>query len=506
MLRHVVLVAALVPLLAGCLTTSQTLPLPGAGGVVQQVCAITNWADPCTALATTNRSPSQTEIDVAVNPTDPLNVIASSKDQDTLASHCVWAVPSWTKDGGRTWTSVPIGGLLAERQSDPTNPLALWDCITDPILAFDASGTAYYFLQTYHLASDGADCPQTHLLAPVQSPVPVPGPLPRASCGYSFYLAVSTDGGETWPLDRIQPVAIGEGYLIVHDYPRMVVNPQSQSVCAVWNMIGGSGGNPHVACTRDQGQSTDLPALVDYPGTLRSTSFRSGFAAANDGTMYMTVSPRNAVGALPLQDIPTPRPVDLAISTDDGRTWGGFLPMPGVLGIECPLPNTEFRCGTFVELAVDNSGGPLDGALYAVWAGNHTGDADIFLARSDDQGQSWTDPVRVNQDATTNAQWMTRVRVGDDGTVLVVYMDRAFDPEDRLYDATLATSTDGGATWATRRLTSISSDGDLGIHQSGFPFIGDYVGLETVAGHVYAGFPQTVTGKAQLAVAHLMPG
>jgi hypothetical protein len=75
-----------------------------------------------------------------------------------------------------------------------------------------------------------------------------------------------------------------------------------------------------------------------------------------------------------------------------------------------------------------------------------------------------------------------------------------------LYDATLATSRDGGASWVQQRLTSKGSDGDLGIHQDGFPFIGDYVGLGVVGSHVYAGFPETVEGRATLAVAHVMGG
>jgi hypothetical protein len=54
------------------------------------------------------------------------------------------------------------------------------------------------------------------------------------------------------------------------------------------------------------------------------------------------------------------------------------------------------------------------------------------------------------------------------------------------------------------RLTAVHSDGDLGVHQDGFPFYGDYIGISSVGDHTYMGFPVTVTGRAEIAVAHAM--
>jgi hypothetical protein len=492
--RPTVLLALLAVLAAGCLAApSQPLlpPLPTAP--FAPLCGVAEWPELCAARTNPQNSPTRAEIDLAVNPKDPSNVIVSSKDLDRAASNCVWAVPAATKDAGGTWTSSYMGGTLAERRADPANPLYAWDCITDPILLFDQRGIAYYFLQTYHLLSDGPDCMQTHLLQPLQGMgVPVPG----TSCGYSFYLAVSTDGGVTWPTERILPAALADGFLVIHDYPRMLDNPKTDTVCAVWNAVGQAGINPYVSCTRDQGRSVAPPVLVTAPGAPRSTAFRSGFAAARDGTVYMTVSAFDPTGT-------SPGGLMLAISNDDAKTFGTFRPMFGITPIP-RLPHTHYRAGTFIELAVDNSGGPHAGRLHAVWEDARDGNqSDILAAWTDDEGLSWSPPVKVNQDRTGHAQWMARVRAGDDGTVHVLYMDRQYDPADTLYDATYAWSTDGGATWGNRRISTVSSDGDLGIHQNGFPFIGDYVGVGTVGDHLYLGFPTTATGKPDLAVAHL---
>lgn len=503
--RLLVPALALMPLLAGCLTT----PTPGAppGGpapgpeaptvLYRPVCDISNWADACTVRASPNESPSKAEIDLAVNPLDPMNVVVGSKDLDRSASNCVWAVPQFTKDGGRTWETVILGGTRQERMADPQNPLFGWECITDPIMAFDEDGILYYPLQAYNTASGGPTCPHEGAV----------GMLPiglLAGCGSAFLLARSGDGGATY--DRIIPMAVGDGSVVFHDYPRMLVNPATGTVSTVWNAIGNAGGNPWVVSTRDQGESVEGPVIVAAPDAPRTTFFASGFAADREGTVFMTIT------KLSVQDFlafaagqgPETLPVHLAVSRDDARSFGGFARIFEVTPIDCPLPNSEFRCGTRIELAADTSGGPRDGRLYAVWDDGRNGNADIFAAWSDDDGATWSEPVRVNQDNTTHAQWMPRAEVGPDGTLHILYLDRQHDPGDKLYDATHAWSLDGGATWHNQRITSASSDGDLGVHQNGFPFIGDYVGIDIVGDHVYLGFPSTVTGKAEIAVAHLV--
>jgi glycosyltransferase involved in cell wall biosynthesis len=46
---------------------------------------------------------------------------------------------------------------------------------------------------------------------------------------------------------------------------------------------------------------------------------------------------------------------------------------------------------------------PRDGALYVAWSDSRNGDLDVFVRRSDDQGKSWTGPVRVDSDDGTPA-------------------------------------------------------------------------------------------------------
>jgi hypothetical protein len=87
--------------------------------------------------------------------------------------------------------------------------------------------------------------------------------------------------------------------------------------------------------------------------------------------------------------------------------------------------------------------------------------------------------------------------------VHVTYFDRQYDPADKLLDLTWA-SSDDGSNFTHRRVTASSYDGDVGFHQSGVPFIGDYNGLAVTGKHLYASYPDTRAGRSDLAVAHFM--
>ena len=86
------------------------------------------------------------------------------------------------------------------------------------------------------------------------------------------------------------------------------------------------------------------------------------------------------------------------------------------------------------------------GRVYVNWADQRNGpfDTDVWLIWSDDQGKSWSEPVRVNNDPPGKHQFFTWMAVDPvTGHVHVVFYDR------RMSDRTathvyVATSTNGG--------------------------------------------------------------
>ena len=136
------------------------------------------------------------------------------------------------------------------------------------------------------------------------------------------------------------------------------------------------------------------------------------------------------------------------------------------------------RVFAFPAMDCDITGGPYDGRLYVAymdWAGS---DHDIFFRRSDDQGVTWSSPIRINDDAFGNGRdqfhpWTT---VSDDGVVNIVFYDRRNDPSNLLMDLYVTQSFDGGVTFEPNvRVTTVSSDPTAGSLRAGL--IGEYIGL-----------------------------
>jgi hypothetical protein len=472
-----ILALLFVAMLAGCLSGDKDDPRPDPTPEPAYVldCSISHpvgaWLEPCLAFASPNESPAKTEIDIAVNPTNPLNVVVASKDLDPNASDCVWAVAQVTHDGGHTWKTVTIGGNKSDRQ--PGDVLYGWDCITDPIMTFNKDGVLFYNLQVYALTGS--------------KNIPGLPPFGLKPEGGMQVLAISRDGGDTFSELIVQHA--GDELAVFHDYMRIGQNPATGTVYTIWNQLTAAVSSQPTLVAYRGGPTAGAPVYFPTPGRL--SLGESGVVAGNDGTVYVCLCGFNSGGN-----------AYFTSSTDDGQTFATptkkfeFKSLRGLEG-------AAWRVLTVVELAIDNSGGPRDGCLYAVWAGPEdgaVGPSDVYMRSSCDRGATWSEPVVINADL--DAQVFPRVAVDGRGTVHVVYLTRAHDPEHRLLDAEWSYSMDG-QNWTTKRLTSISFDGDLGIHQNGFPFIGDYIGISAAGDDVYMGFPTTHTGRAEIAVAHV---
>jgi hypothetical protein len=474
-----VLVAAL--LAAGCLGQGDdggtASPDPPQGDGYAQDCSIgsADWAEPCLAWASRNESPSKTEIDLAVNPTDPLNVFVASKDMDPLASPgpCVWAVGQATHDGGRTWSTVYVGGKRAEREV--TEPLYGWRCITDPILQFTPSGRLHYSLQAYDYEPGGIETPS-------------PGTGFELEGG-NMYTALSTDGGATFP--DVELMHAGDELAIFHDFMRMGVSPPTGTVFTLWNQITAAAGRIPVLSATEADGTVRPPVYLANPAAPAMMGINA-IVGTPDGRVHAFVTTSGGGQETLLR----------FTSDDDGRSFG--LPVEQfTLTTMQDVTAFESRTGTNVEVIADTTGGPRDGCLYAVWADGSADVGDILGRSSCDGGETWSEAVLVSSGAHDGAQVFPRVSVDGRGTVHVVYQTQSHDPAGAFLDAEWARSTDGGLTWTPHRLTAVPSDPDLGVHQNGGPFFGDYIGIGSSGDHTYMAFPVTVTGRAEIAVAHV---
>ncbi|MGB0383556.1 MAG: exo-alpha-sialidase [Ardenticatenaceae bacterium] len=95
------------------------------------------------------------------------------------------------------------------------------------------------------------------------------------------------------------------------------------------------------------------------------------------------------------------------------------------------------------SLAVGNS------SLYVAWVDTRNG-MDIYIANSTDGGQTWGAPVLVNDDTNSASQGDPSLAVGTDGTLYVAWMDTRGGDGDIYF----AKSTDGGQMWSTNVLVN----------------------------------------------------
>ena len=117
------------------------------------------------------------------------------------------------------------------------------------------------------------------------------------------------------------------------------------------------------------------------------------------------------------------------------------------------------------------------------------------MRSSKDDGRTWSDAALVNQDPAGAHQFNGNLAVAGDGSLHAFWMDKRYDPTHTRIDIVHGVSTDAGATWSNERVTTVSFDGDLGRHQSGAPFIGDYIGVAALGADVWAGVPDSSEGK-----------
>ena len=136
------------------------------------------------------------------------------------------------------------------------------------------------------------------------------------------------------------------------------------------------------------------------------------------------------------------------------------------------------RCNGMPVTCCDISNSPFHGNIYINWTDQRNGDVDVFIAKSTDGGNTWSAPVRVNDDPPGNDQffsWMTIDRAN--GDIYVIFYDRR-GYYNNYTDVYIARSTDGGETFENLKI----SESPFFPYSS--YFFGDYTNITAYNGKV----------------------
>ncbi len=381
------------------------------------------------------------EITLAVNPNDARNAVVSYQQADGPGSDHHPGIPvrvkvAWTADGGAGWEVVDA--------SHPGYRVSI-----DAHIAYGPNDVAYLVYIGMDSMSFGA--PTTK---------------------HGEYLLRSRDGGRTWsaPVALVERAETHGGNL--DHFPQFAIDPRGGTAYVMWDLykLDGTEKEAIVVRTADDGETWSAPRSV-------GTHPIGGHSAVvgPDGTVYA------AYGLWPDDDV-----VIVATSRDGGETFS-----EGVRALELsePMRIHEFpRNAVIPTLGVDASG-----TLYLVCGDSRHGDRDVFVVSSHDGGSTWSEPVRVNDDAVGNGrdQAMETLAVDPaDGSVYVLFYDRRGDDENLRAAITLARSTDGGRTWANYAWSDVASDPRVGC-------LGEYLGLGALDGKVYAAWVENAPGEVR---------
>ena len=128
-------------------------------------------------------------------------------------------------------------------------------------------------------------------------------------------------------------------------------------------------------------------------------------------------------------------------------------------------------------VAADTSSTATRGNVYVIWVERDSLSLpvrDVFVARSTDQGATWSAPVRVNDDPPGNDQVMPWVSVNADGTVEAFWYDYRNWAGMHTVDVYAARSADGGQTFGPNfRVTTAPTS--WFVPATFTPNFGDYI-------------------------------
>lgn len=340
---------------------------------------------------------SQVEPSICINPKNTNEIIAGSVMNDYY----------YSSDAGQTWKSKSI--------------YSKWGVNGDPCMLIDTLGRYYYF----HLSNINGE----HLVG---------GMVCQRS-------------------SKLKGKFKKEGHTLAngkyHDKQWAALNPKTNHIYLTWTQFDAYDSDKptdfsHILFSKseDGGLNWSDPVQISaVPGDCKDndqTAEGAVPAIGPQGEIYVSWSRNDTIW--------------FNCSFDDGKTWmkketfladqpmGWVIDIPGI-----------YRCNGLPVTVCDLSNSSNRGAIYVNWADQRKGEnnTDIWLAKSTDQGKTWSEPVRVNNDDSKNHQFLTWLTVDQtNGYLYCVFYDRR-NHKGNETDVFLAVSKDGGAHFENYKIS-----------------------------------------------------
>jgi hypothetical protein len=426
---------------------------------------------------------TQAEPSIAVNPANPLNVVAAYQEGRIANGGDATNGFATSFDGGRTWANGELPGLTTYPGQG-----GVFQRASDAVVAFGPGNTVYASSLVFDSSTGGG----------LRSGMAV---------------NVSKDGGRHWS----GPVIFQDDRLGGLNDKNWVVVDNSDApghhkgrVYVVWDRVV-----PVVYdyCDHDCEQASNwLPNLQTIPGLVFPGQGIGAIPMVlKDGSLGIVLDTETDAGEPTGADEPEPPP---------GTTEHVFIKAPNAGSTPYPAP-LVFQPAN--NIAANHSNGipaqrasdglpaattdPSTGAIYVVWddgrfrtGGDKANDA--VISRSTDGGASWSAPQRVDPGATNDRVDHYNVTVAaENGVVHVAYRQRDESGKAPLFAPAIDTyyqqSRDGGKTFGDPISVNVEHSNPLyGAFSRDGTFEGDYNQTATAGGYTYVDRAQGAPASA----------
>lgn len=161
-------------------------------------------------------------------------------------------------------------------------------------------------------------------------------------------------------------------------------------------------------------------------------------------------------------------------SYDQGQTWleNDIFVTEFPEGWDYAIPGI-YRANGLPVTCCDVSNGANHGTIYINWTDQRFGenDTDVWVVKSTDQGETWSEPIRVNDDPPGKQQFFTWMTIDQiTGYVYFVFYDRR-EYDDNNTDVFMAVSKDGCETFSNFVISESPFLPSSGV------FFGDYTNV-----------------------------
>jgi hypothetical protein len=371
------------------------------------------------------------ELDIAINPTNPQNMVAGWNDYGVGNSCGV----GWSTDGGKTWRTDWLRGMTPAG-GNPTYDYGAGD----PSVGFLNDGTALFTCNAWSNTKPTA-----------------------------IFVTTSKDGGATWAAP--QKVASADTKAGNLDHPMMTIDHYGNRALIAYTAWSGLQANSYALVSNSTASAWTGPYRIaaDYKSNAPDI-FDVSLAGAPDGTIYSTAGVWQHVNVWSEQAV-------IVSQLRPGETaFAHTVKVRDLVPAPMALPGESWRTSMQASIGVDAAG-----TVYELTGDSVTGHLHMYLAKSTDHGSSF--PTQIQLTAGTHDEVMPWLSVTPGGRVDTIYYD--YNEASGLMDVDYGQVAAGGSS-LSRTVVQRGIDGDAQPPRGagGTPFMGDYLGIDSTAGLV----------------------